>query len=118
MGSSRPPRIRAAALVLAQLSDELIQGGEAERAARVQAFLSKLSAVSSGAAHSDLESTAVTPFIQLRVNEATAEEILNLTKSVLRPEARQRVFGPELTPPAGASAVDRLAAFLGRPTSA
>jgi uncharacterized protein (TIGR03086 family) len=54
---------------------------------------------------------------RLPLEDATAEEILNLAKSVLRPEARQSAFGPERTPPADAPAVDRLAAFLGRATT-
>ena len=62
---SRTPRIRAAAVVLAQLGDELTQGGEAERAARIEAFLSKVSVIGSGAENRAPTSPAGTTFLEL-----------------------------------------------------
>jgi uncharacterized protein (TIGR03086 family) len=47
-----------------------------------------------------------------------AAELLDEAQAVVTPEMRgedgRSAFGPEQVPPAGASAADRLAAFLGR----
>ena len=50
----------------------------------------------------------------MSVDDADVEGVLAGIRQTLKPEARQPAFGPEVQAPAGAPAIDRLAAFLGR----
>jgi uncharacterized protein (TIGR03086 family) len=51
---------------------------------------------------------------RLDLDPVLADELLAEMRNNLRPEARQTAFGPERQAPAGAPALDQLAAFLGR----
>jgi uncharacterized protein (TIGR03086 family) len=50
----------------------------------------------------------------MSIDSRTAEAMLTAAKANLPPQARQTAFAPEQSAPAGAPALDQLAAFLGR----
>lgn len=51
---------------------------------------------------------------QYHPDETLTEELLAGSKMMLTPERRGAAFGPEVSAPGGAPAIDRLAAFMGR----
>jgi uncharacterized protein (TIGR03086 family) len=51
---------------------------------------------------------------KMEVDDALSERVLELAKQRMTPETRGRAFSPEKEAPANSSALDRLAAYLGR----